>query len=772
MTRAARLRVEPLEDRLAPAAGQLDPSFSGDGAVASNLPDLSVSQISLLPDGRFFSFGVQNTGTSSAVPVLERYNPDGTLDTTFGNGGVLPPTSGPSFFRLIAAFPDGGALLAGSLTSPPPNGFTFTRLSPSGTVDSAFAAGGTITVDFSVLGIGAVSATTATIQSDGRILVAGFGDLPASTLDDVAIANRAMAVARLNPDGQLDGSFGTGGRAIVTFPVGLFSQATAYSVAAQPDGKVVLAGGAAVDGSITVRGGGVPPSWSTRTDPVAVRLAADGQLDTTFGSGGRVLVTRAGATFGPDFDAARVLADGRVVLAATDFSVPSLAVRLTADGQFDPTYGTGGQFISKSSLGTSVGIAADGQVVFAFGSVVRLKANGQPDTAFGDPFPVPDTGFSAANLPFGGSSTAVAVQPDGNIVVGRAGETNSLYRLLGTNPPGGFVGTATGAFTAGGAADGTVQVLNPTNGAYSAAGPTTAYAGFGGSVRSTTADVNGDGTPDLITAAGPGGLPAVTVYDGKSGTLVGDFLAFEGTFTGGLFVDAADLDGDGRAEVVVTPDQGGGPRVVIFSVAPGGAVSPRASFFGFDDANFRGGARVAAGDVNKDGTPDLVVAAGFLGGPRVAVIDGTTAFRPAQVKLVGDFFAFSGSDAQTLRNGVYVAAGDVNGDGFADLVFGGGPGGAPRVYTLSGVLLAQGGPVTAQMYPISNFFVDNNGTDRGGVTVATTDGAVAIGSGQGNAGRVRVYRAADVTTSPAEPATFQDLSVFGGANLPGGVFVG
>jgi uncharacterized delta-60 repeat protein len=773
MTRAARLRVEPLEDRLAPAAGQFDTSFSGDGAVASNLPNLTVSQISLLPDGRFFAYGQQNIGTGSAVPVLERFNPDGTLDTTFGNGGVVtPPSPGTNFFGLLAAFPDGGALLGGSLTGPTTSGFTFTRLSPTGTVDPAFGSGGTVTFDFSALGVGSAAATTATIQSDGRILVAGVGELPASTLDGVTIANRGMAVARLTSDGQLDTSFGTGGRSLVTFPVGRFNQATASSVAVQPDGKVVLAGGAAVDGSVSVRGPGIPPTWRTRTDPVAVRLTADGQLDPTFGDGGRVLVTRSGATFGLDFDAARVLADGRVVLAATDFGVPSLAVRLTADGQPDPTYGTGGRFAANTSLGTSVGIAADGQVVFAFGSVVRLKANGQPDTAFGDPFPVPDTGFGAADLPFGGSSTAVAVQPDGNILVGRAEESNILYRLIGTNPPTGFVSPVGGAFTAGGAANGTVQVLNPTSGTYAAAGATTAYAGFAGSVRSTTADVNGDGTPDLITAAGPGALPAVTVFDGKTGALLADFLAFEGTFTGGLFVAAANLEGDGRAEIVVTPDQGGGPRVVIFSVAPGGVVSPRASFFGFDDANFRGGARIAAGDVNNDGTPDLVVAAGFLGGPRVAVIDGTTAFRPAQTKLVGDFFAFSGSDAATLRNGVYVASGDVNGDGFADLVFGGGPGGAPRVFTLSGELLTNGGPVTAQSYPISNFFIDNNGTDRGGVTVATTAGAVAVGSGQGNAGRVRVYRSADVAASPAEPTTFQDVSVFGGAAIPGGVFVG
>src|SRR6185503_9519497 len=97
-----------------------------------------------------------------------------------------------------------------------------------------------------------------------------------------------------------------------------------------------------------------------------------------------------------------------------------------------------------------------------------------------------------------------------------------------------------------------------------------------------------------------------------------------------------------RAEFVVTPDEGGGPRVTVFSAA-NGAAQLRANFFGIDDPNFRGGARSAAGDFDHDGHPDLVVAAGFGGGPRVAIFDGNTVFgTPA--RLVGDFFAFGGPD--------------------------------------------------------------------------------------------------------------------------------
>src|SRR5581483_12029210 len=133
--------------------------------------------------------------------------------------------------------------------------------------------------------------------------------------------------------------------------------------------------------------------------------------------------------------------------------------------------------------------------------------------------------------------------------------------------------------------------------------------------------------------------------------LVAPFDPFGGDFTGGGFAAAADLDGDGRAEFVVSPDRGGGPRVTAFSLVGGDAVATRANFFGIDDPDFRGGCRTALGDVNGDGTPDVAVAAGFLGGPRVALFDGTTVFGGSPQRLLGDFFAFPGDDAVNLRNG-------------------------------------------------------------------------------------------------------------------------
>ena len=235
------------------------------------------------------------------------------------------------------------------------------------------------------------------------------------------------------------------------------------------------------------------------------------------------------------------------------------------------------------------------------------------------------------------------------------------------------------------------------------------FPGNPGGVRVATADVTGDQIPDIITAAGPGGGPRVVVFDGNNGSVIADFMAFEESFTGGLFVATGDFDGDGRADVVVTPDVGGGPRVRVFGGGDPGRVL--ADFMGIDDPAFRGGARAAVGDVDGDGTPDIVVGAGVGGGPRVAVWDGAALLGGRYERLTPDFFAFESS----LRNGVYLAVGDVDGDGFGDVIAGAGPGGAPRVVAFAGATL-----LTGQPDMIADFFAGDP-ADRGGVPVAAVD---------------------------------------------------
>src|SRR5204863_9661577 len=162
-------------------------------------------------------------------------------------------------------------------------------------------------------------------------------------------------------------------------------------------------------------------------------------------------------------------------------------------------------------------------------------------------------------------------------------------------------------------------------------------------------------------------------------------------------------------------------------------------------------------DVNGDGTPDLAVGAGFLGGPVVEVHDGKAVAAGDYATLIGSgFFAFPGSDAETLRNGVFLAIGDVNGDGFGDLIAGGGPGGGPRVISLDGKLLSATNINGAYASPDGNFFYGDPAS-RGGVRVAAAEvngdkkADVVVGSGEGLPATARVYFGSSITPS-GEPS--------------------
>src|SRR5205823_4533252 len=134
---------------------------------------------------------------------------------------------------------------------------------------------------------------------------------------------------------------------------------------------------------------------------------------------------------------------------------------------------------------------------------------------------------------------------------------------------------------------------------------------FQGGVHVATGDVNGDGVLDVITAPAGGGGPHVRVFDGATGAVLAEFFAYDPTFGGGVSVAAADLTGDGKADIVTGAGPGGGPHVKAFDVNAGKEL---ASYYAYD-ASFRGGVNVAAGDVDGDGLGDIVTGAGPGGGP-------------------------------------------------------------------------------------------------------------------------------------------------------------
>ncbi|HET6574300.1 MAG TPA: FG-GAP-like repeat-containing protein [Fimbriiglobus sp.] len=322
--------------------------------------------------------------------------------------------------------------------------------------------------------------------------------------------------------------------------------------------------------------------------------------------------------------------------------------------------------------------------------------------------------------------------------------------------PGGqvAVGTATGVSLYGPAGQ-PLATLDPFGGASP------------GGVRTATADVTGDGVPDLIAGTGPGRTTTVNVLDGKTQALLASITPFEPTYSGGVYVAGGDFTGDGRADVVVTPDQDGGPVVAVYDglYAAAGQVHELTRFFGLADPKFRGGARPAVGDVSGDELPDLVVAAGTGGGPRVAVFDGRSVRgrSDAPTRLTADFFAFE----PTMQTGANVAVADLNGDGRGEVIAGAGTGGAPRVTAFDGRALMSGYRAV-----VADFFASDP-TGRGGVRVAALDlngdARVDVVTGSGQGGLVNVYAAGDLARG-GTPAAWLTTVVPG--DLPDGVFVG
>jgi hypothetical protein len=183
-------------------------------------------------------------------------------------------------------------------------------------------------------------------------------------------------------------------------------------------------------------------------------------------------------------------------------------------------------------------------------------------------------------------------------------------------------------------------------------------------------DVTGDGKADIVTGTGYGGGPRVTVTDGATGAVVRNFFAYDPSVRGGVNVAAADVTGDGKADLVVAPGEGG-PHVKVFDGVTGAVAR---SFFAYDPA-FTGGVSVAAADVTGDGKADIVTGAGYGGGPVVRVFDGTTG---------GEYRSTLAYDAG-FRGGVNVAATDLDGDGRAEVVTAAGPGAGPHVKVFDGL---------------------------------------------------------------------------------------
>jgi uncharacterized delta-60 repeat protein len=330
----------------------------------------------------------------------------GTLDLTFapnssiGAGKLIESFDvGSDLAYAVAVQPDGKSVLAGLCRSVTTRNdeFCALRLTATGAIDTSFGSNGKVV---EALGGTSDEAYAVAIQPDGKIVLGGRCLQSGGTIYNVC-------TLRLNPDGTRDASFGSNGQFLDSVSRG---RDRSYAIAVQPDGKIVLAGSCLV---------------SLSDDFCAWRLTTNGLLDVSFGSGGTAAVD-----LGSENDianAAAIQSDGKIVLVGQCRSglATFCAARLTASGLPDTSFDNDGQvtfdFGTNDSAASAVAMQTDGKIVLAGYCrgvtnndfcALRLTATGAIDTSFGSNGKVIEA-VSAGN----DSAAAVALQPDGKIVL-------------------------------------------------------------------------------------------------------------------------------------------------------------------------------------------------------------------------------------------------------------------------------------------------------------------------------------------------------------------
>jgi uncharacterized delta-60 repeat protein len=385
------------------AGGQLDATFGLGGRVTTDFFEHldSAQAVAIQKDDKIVLAGYANSDTATAFGLV-RYLPDGALDTSFGDGGKAWVGEGVvNVAYAVAVQPNGKIVVAGSALGD----FGVARLDSDGTLDQSFGTNGLVTTSFSSYPA-SDEAHGVAIQSDGKILVAGCADCnsgvqgaddfglvrytPDGTLDStfgsgglartdfgsgtdsadalmvqhdgrIVVAGStnglqlAFALARYDPNGVLDGSFGTAGQ--VTTDIG--SGGEAVSVLRQPSGKILVAG-------FTVMG---------QYERFAlVRYRSDGSLDPTFGppaNPGRVITG-----FGPRnafAGGAAIQTDRKIVVSGWGDAVEpmigtdALLARFSPAGKLDSTFGQGGRVrvCFKQGSDFDLGIQSTGKLVIA-----------------------------------------------------------------------------------------------------------------------------------------------------------------------------------------------------------------------------------------------------------------------------------------------------------------------------------------------------------------------------------------------------------------------
>jgi len=412
------LYLEQLENRWVLSSGMVDPSFGTNGRVRTQIGGFSFARdVALQADGKAVVVGFANDGVQKFA--VARYNTNGSLDSSFGNGGIVT-TRIENAIRNdafgVAIQSDGKIVAAGESYNGVDYDIALARYHLDGSLDTSFDGDGIVVTDLGLREVGRALA----MQSDGKIVVAGndYGDGRSASSD--------VLLVRYNSNGSLDGSFD--GDGIALLDVGAQDEAT--SMALRNDGKILVAGNRTF-------------SVDQRQFFVA-RFNTTGVVDPSFGDNGSV-VTHFG--LGPYADDMTLQSDGKIVVVGLNGGQSNQIVaiaRYTPQGELDTTFGDGdGKITSPLGFAFSgargVVVQRDGKIVVAGTTstttedflVARFNSDGSVDTLFGD--------NGSAAVDFSGThdrSNTVALQDDGRIVIaGVSASRFGVTRVSGSTRP-------------------------------------------------------------------------------------------------------------------------------------------------------------------------------------------------------------------------------------------------------------------------------------------------------------------------------------------------